>query len=197
MNKKTIIMFLLALVAATGQAQKIKMNEPSFCDYLPLLNANGYVTYSFDTRKLKDTEVDVVVMEYVQGEEPRNVLDFDINMSIGKKLVIGFMPSGNDSIANYLFHFSDGEFGGRLNLKPIFDPRIPDKKHYVYASRPFELAASSEKGKFVPLVLYGSWWYDQDAGTFRFCGDNEIKLDFSSDILNVIPHYFVLGIKIK
>ena len=56
MNKKTIIMFLLALVAATGQAQKIKMNEPSFCDYLPLLNANGYVTYSFDTRKLKDTE---------------------------------------------------------------------------------------------------------------------------------------------
>lgn len=108
MNKKTIIMFLLALVAATGQAQKIKMNEPSFCDYLPLLNANGYVTYSFDTRKLKDTEVDVVVMEYVQGEEPRNVLDFDINMSIGKKLVIGFMPSGNDSIANYLFHFSDG-----------------------------------------------------------------------------------------
>ena len=41
MNKKTIIMFLLALVAATGQAQKIKMNKPSFSDYLPLLNANG------------------------------------------------------------------------------------------------------------------------------------------------------------
>ena len=43
MNKKAIITALLALVAMAGQAQKIKMNEPSFSDYLPLLNAKGYM----------------------------------------------------------------------------------------------------------------------------------------------------------
>ena len=63
MKKKTIITILLALVAVTGQAQIIKMNEPSFSDYLPLLNAKGYMAYSFNTKKFKGAEVEPVVME--------------------------------------------------------------------------------------------------------------------------------------
>ena len=55
----------------------------------------------------------------------------------------------------------------------------------------------TEKGKIIPLVLYGSYWYEPQAGGCRFCGDNEIKPDLSSDIMKYIPHYFVLGIKIK
>lgn len=43
MNKKTIITILLALVSMTVRAQGITMNEPSFSDYLPLLNAKGYI----------------------------------------------------------------------------------------------------------------------------------------------------------
>ena len=49
--KKTIITILLAIFAIVGQAQKIKMNEPSFNDYLPLLNAKGYMAYCFNTKK--------------------------------------------------------------------------------------------------------------------------------------------------
>ena len=41
MNRKTIIATLLALVAMAGQAQEIKMNEPSLNDYIPMLNAMG------------------------------------------------------------------------------------------------------------------------------------------------------------
>ncbi|MBQ8047817.1 MAG: hypothetical protein IJ196_07835 [Prevotella sp.] len=70
MNKKTIIITaLFALVAMAGQAQEIKMNESTFSDYLPLLNAKGYMAYSFNTKKFKGVEVEPVVMEYVKGEE--------------------------------------------------------------------------------------------------------------------------------
>lgn len=198
MNKKTIITMMLALVTVTGQAQKIKMNEPSFSDYLPLLNAKGYMAYSFNTSKLKDVKVEPVVMEYVKGEEPRNVLSFNVTMSIGKKLIIGFMPSDDESTANFHFNFGDNRsFSSRLRLQPIFAPEKPEEKWYMYESRPFELTAPVEKGNIIPLVLYGSYWYEPQAGGCRFCGDNEIKPDLSSDIVKYIPHYFVLGIKIK
>ena len=198
MNKQTIIIILLALVAVAGQAQKIKMNEPSFSDYLPLLNAKGYMAYSFNTKKFKGAEVEPVVMEYVKGEEPKDVLGFNVTMSLDKKLIIGFRPSDSDSTANYLFHFSENRgFGGRLNLRPVFAPEKPEDKWYIYESRPFELTAPIEKGSFIPLVLYGSYWYEPANGGCRFCGDSFIKPDLSSDIVKFIPHFFVLGIKIK
>ena len=198
MNKQTIITILLALVAMAGQGQEIKMNEPSFSDYLPLLNAKGYMAYSFNTKKFKGAEVEPVVMEYVKGEEPKDVLGFNVTMSLDKKLIIGFRPSDSDSTANYLFHFSENRgFGGRLNLRPVFAPEKPEDKWYIYESRPFELTAPIEKGSFIPLVLYGSYWYEPANGGCRFCGDSFIKPDLSSDIVKFIPHFFVLGIKIK
>ena len=201
MKRTNIIIALFAVLTLTAQTaagQGIKVNEPSFRDYLPLLNAKGYMAYSFNTKKLKGAKVEPVVMEYVKGEEPKEVLSFNVIMSLDKTLVIGFRPSDNDSTANYLFHFSEQRsFGGRLKLKPIFAPEKPEDKWYVYESRPFELSTSLEKGYFIPLVLYGSYWYDPKAGGCRFCGDNEIKPDLSSEILEYVPHYFVFGIRIK
>ncbi len=196
--KQAIITALLALVCAAGQSQEIKMNEPSFSDYLPLLKDKGYMAYSFNTKKLKGVEVEPVVMEYVKGKEPKNVLNFNVTINLDKKLIIGFRPSDSESIGNYLFHFKeDRSIGGRLKLKPIFAPENPEDKWYMYQSRPFELTVSLEKGKFIPLVLYGSYWYEPANGGCRFCGDNEIKPDLSSDIVKHIPHFFVFGIKIK
>ena len=198
MKKKSIITVLLALVTLTAMGQEIKMNEPSISDYLPLLNAKGYMAYSFNTKKLKGAEAEPVVMEYVKGEVPKEVLGFNVVMSLDKKLIIGFRPSDNDSTANYLFRFDEIRgFGGRLKLNPIFDSEKPEDKWYMYESRPFELVPPFGKGKFIPLVLYGSYWYDPEAGGCRFCGDSTIKPDLSSDIVKYIPHYYVLGIKIK
>ena len=195
--KQTLITILLALAALTGQAQRIKVNEPSISDYLPLLEAQGFKAYSFDTKKLKGATAQTVVMEYVKGQEPREVSGFSMSVDLDEKVVIGFVPSDNDSIARYVFRFDDVRgVSSRLYLKPICDPQHPEEKWYMYNSRPFELTAPIEKGKFIPLVLYGSHWYDADCGACRFCGDNFIKPDFSSDIVKYIPHFFVLGIKI-
>ena len=196
--KKTFIIALLALAALAGQAQEIRTIEPTLNDYLPLLKAQGYMVYSFDTKDFNGAQAEPVVMEYVKGEEPKDVLGFSFSMNFGEKLVIGFAPSGNDSTAIYTFNFSEGRgFNGRLKLRAIYAPEEPTKSRYSYESRPFELVSPFEKEKFIPLVLYGSYWYEPETGVSRFCGESVIKPDLSSDIVKSIPHFYVLGIKIK
>ena len=182
---KHIITILLSCAFLTGQAQELKSVEPSLNDYLPLLKAQGYMAYSFDTKDFN-------------GEDPKDVLGFSISMNFGEKLVIGFAPSGNDSTAIYTFNFSEGRgSNGRLSLRAIYAPEEPTKSRYSYESRPFELVPPFEKGEFVPLILYGSYWYEPETGFSRFCGESVIKPDLSSDIVKSIPHFYVLGIKIK
>ena len=198
MKKQTLLILLLTILSLPAMAQVLKMNEPTISDYLPLLRAQGYVAYSFDTKEFVDRQVEPVVMEYVKGEEPRDVLGFSITMSLDEKLVIGFAPSDNDSTAIYTFNFSEGRgFNGRLNLKAIYAPEEPTKSRYIYESRPFELVPPFKAGQFIPLVMYASYWYEPETGVSRFCGESIIKPDLSSDIVKSIPHYYVLGIKLK
>ena len=196
--KKTIITALLALVALAGQAQVIRTNEPPLDDYLQLLNAKGYIAYSFDMKDFKGKQYEPVVMEYAKGQEANDVLGFSFSFPIGDKLVIGFAPSSNDSTYVYSFQsVGGGGFNATLKLQPVYAPEMPTKQAYRYESRPFELVAPVETGKLIPLVLFGSYWYEQETGVSRFCGDKLIKSDLSSDLIKSIPHFYVLGIRIR
>ena len=196
--KKAIITVLLALVALTGQAQEIRSNEPTLGDYMQLLKAKGYIAYSFDMKEFKDRSVEPVIMEYTKGEETKDLLGFSFSFPLGEKLVIGFAPSSNDSTYVYSYQsVGGGGFNATLKLHPVYAPEMPTKQAYRYESRPFELVSSVEAGKFIPLVLFGSYWYEPETGVSRFCGDKLIKPDLSSDIIKSIPHFYVLGIKIK
>ena len=195
--KKTIITMLFALVALVGQAQELRTNEPTLDDYLQLLNAKGYIAYSFDMKDFKDKSVEPVVMEYVKGEEARDVLGFSFSFPIDEKLVIGFAPSSNDSTYVYSFQSAGGGFNSTLKLQPVYAPEMPTKQSYRYESRPFELVSPVETGKLIPLVMFGSYWYEPETGVSRFCGEKLIKPDLSSEIVKSIPHFYVLGIKIR
>ena len=195
---KAIITTLLALVALAGQAQEIRANEPTLGDYMQLLKAKGYIAYSFDMKEFKDKSVEPVIMEYTKGEEAKDVLGFSFSLPIGEKLVIGFAPSSNDSTYVYSYQSDGGGgFNATLKLQPVFAPEMPAKQAYRYESRPFELVSPVETGKLIPLVLFGSYWYEQETGVSRFCGDKQIKPDLSSEIIKSIPHYYVLGIRIR
>ena len=196
--RPTIIIALFALVAMTGKAQELKVNEPTLADYLQLLKARGYIAYSFDMKDFKDKSVEPVIMEYVDGKEPRDVLGFSFSFPIEEKLVIGLSPSSNDSTYVYSFQsVGGGGINGTLKLQPIYAPEMPTEQSYRYESRPFELVSPVEIGKFIPLVLFGSFWYEPETGVSRFCGENLIKPDLSSEIVKSIPHFYVLGIKIR
>ena len=196
--KKTVITVLLALVALAGQAQEIRTNEPTLSDYLQLLNAKGYIAYSFDMKDFKGKQYEPVIMEYAKGKEAKDVLGFSLSFPIGEKLVIGFAPSSNDSTYVYSFQsVGGGGFNATLKLQPVYVPEMPTKQSFNYESRPFELVSPVETEKFIPLVLFGSYWYEPETGVSRFCGEKLIKPDLSSDIIKSIPHFYVLGIKIK
>lgn len=196
--QRTIITALLALVALTGWAQEIKMNETTINDYIPMLNAKGYQAYSFDVSSIKGKNVTFNVREFVNGKEvedsPRLLFPYYFQAN-GDKLVYGFLPSENDSTALCYFNWENTlRSAVSLKLRQIFW-ESENKYVYSYVSRPFELTMTLEKDTFIPLVCYCSFWYDAEYKITRCCGENFIKPDLSSDILKYVPHYYVLGIK--
>ena len=199
--RKTIITTLLTLVAMMGQAQEqgLKMNEPSINDYIPLLNAKGYIAYSFDVSAIKGRNVTCTFKEFVNGKEvegsPRLLMPYTFEAK-GDRLIIGFLPNMNDSTAMCCYSWDHTlSFNSTLKLKQIYW-ESENQYLYSYCSRPFELTTPLDKETFIPLVLYSSFWYDAKAKITRCCGENTIKPDLSSDILKYTPHYYILGITV-
>lgn len=198
--KHTFITALLVLVAMTGWAQKIKMNESSINDYIPLLNTKGYMAFSFDVSAIKGRNVTINYREYVNGKEvedyPKLLMPYTFETR-GDKLIIGTLPSEKDSIAQFCFSLENTlSFGFSLKRKPLY---WESENQYVYSYRaiPFELTTPLEKDTFIPLVFYCSFWYDAEDKVTRCCGENYIAPDLSSDIPKQSPHYYVIGIIIK
>lgn len=112
-----------------------------------------------------------------------------------ERLVVGRYPSGVDSVAQWVFAIPElGRFSSRLTLRGIAVPEL-EKPMYNYCTRPFRLERAT-LGRFVPLVFFGSMWYDARAGICRFCGEKEIAPDLSSEIVAHVPHFYVIGVRI-
>ena len=104
------------------------MNEASFSDYLPLLNAKGYMAYSFDVSAIKGKNVMFNIREFVNGKEVEDSShDFLFPYTFtanGDKLVVGFLPSEKDSLALCCFSwentlsFTDGTMQTTMPLTP-------------------------------------------------------------------------------
>ena len=191
MNKKTIITMILALVAMVGHAQEIKMNESAINDYIPLLNAKGYQAYSFDVSAIKGRNVEIYFKEIVNEKEvedsPRLFFPYYFEAR-GNKLIIGFLPSEKDSLALCCFSWENTlSFTSSLKLRQLYW-ESENKYVYSYRSDPFEPTSPLEKGTFIPLVYYSSFWYDAEDKVTRCCGS-------ISDIIKHSPHYYFLGIK--
>ena len=191
MNKKTIITTLFVLVALSGQGQEIKKNETTINDYIPLLNAKGYQAYSFDVSAIKGRNVEIYCREFVKGKEvddsPRPLFPYYFEAR-GDKLIIGFLPSETDSLAQYCFSWENTlSYHSSLKLKQIYWEST-NKYIYSYRSDPFESTPLLEKETFIPLVYYSSFWYDAKDKVTRCCGS-------ISDITPNSPHYYILGIK--
>lgn len=187
------------LVAMTGQSQEVKMNEPSFDDYLPLLENKGYAAYGFDISMFEGKKAKLVIKEYIDGQEIRDCLStlpYPVTFTIKDKISIGFMPIEEDSLGTCVINVNGGgRLSTRLKLKSI---RWGEKTVCSYGTRPFELVPPFKVGDFIPLALYGSYWYDANFGITRFCGENFIKPDLTSEyLLKDCPHYFVVGIKVE
>lgn len=111
-----------------------------------------------------------------------------------EKINIGFRPSGNDSTKYLQINIPNMRgLSAPLKLNGLVKKNANDK-FYSYHTRPFKLE-KFEAGEFIPLVLLGSFWFDEKSNVYRFCGETEIDPLMASEILKNIPHYYVIGVK--
>jgi hypothetical protein len=107
-----------------------------------------------------------------------------------------FIVPRNDSTSRMGFSFYGAMSGGfpPLKLRPL-DNRDPAE--YMYDVRPFKISPTAEKRQRVPLLLYGSFWWDEKYGVHRFCGESEFEPDLSNETLKQVPHYYVIGVEVE
>lgn len=223
MNKKSIITAMLALVAMAGQGQTIKRVEASLEDFMEHMAMYGYEVFTYDISSLRDSVsgFTIVICEYNQqgmidekklyGFRTKTMIsDFneqdqksiyeekdgdDMERGIyrlSKTLSIGFSPVQSDSIETITLRSSRNDASPwKLMLKPI--PGAP-QTIYRYQKAPYQ-PTSFSLDTFIPLVFYGSFWWDEQAKGWRFCGDTELTEEKAktSDYFKFCPHYYIIG----
>ena len=117
--------------------------------------------------------------------------------SRSEKITVGFLPCENDSTkVACVFLDNQGNFRFSLKLKPInHSGAFDDHIMYQYRAMPFK-ASVFEDGKFIPLAAYTSFWFDAQYKIIRSCGATELDPDFSTEILDYIPHYTTVPFKL-
>ena len=111
-------------------------------------------------------------------------------LTLGEKVSVGFSPAADSLKMVTMMVENLGALRKGLSMKPL--NTASEKKEYSYDYRPFKVGAL-QLGDFTPLVMFGSYWYDEEEQVFRFCGESELEPDLSSKMLASIPHYYVLG----
>lgn len=118
---------------------------------------------------------------------------------VAKKIMIGFYPGNNETVKNMMVNLENMSAHSQfLNLYPQYrnNDSINGEKLYMYLSKPFK-TAEFVTDQFIPLVLLGSAWYDERFNFHRFCGEKEIDPDMSSELLQYVPHYYIIGVELK
>ena len=105
-----------------------------------------------------------------------------------------YIRKKNDSIAILTIDIPDVM---RMNQQMTLYP-VSEFKTYFYEARPFVYNEMDGKEELnIPLVMYGSGWYDTKYKVVRFCGETKIDTDMKADILSNIPHHYVVGLELK
>ena len=218
-----IICAIFSALSVCGQ--QIESSPVGFDEFRSLLKTAGYEAFGFDLSKLllgpERYDITLRIKEYESGVEIYDrkircgsnkllVTDFreeargDIDSAMmadpqrgiyrqAEKLTLGFYPSCVDSVGMLHFDISEMRSGKqRFELRSVSS--MAGRRITSYRVRPFKID-SFASGKFIPLLFYGSMWFDAKHNLFRFCGEREIEPDLSSEIVDNVPHFYVIGIE--
>ena len=202
MNKKTIITILLALVAILsvsivlkGQGNETKSAEAKPKDALEQKKPQDDNVLTYDISSLQDSAslIILVIREYNQNGMVSEVKGQRLKMA--KTLSIGFSPRQSvqsDSMVTVSVHPEHQNGLARdLVLKSV--PNAPET-FYLYEKVPIRVSAL-RPNTFIPLVLYGSFWWDSNYKICRFCGEKELTEENikENEFFKYSPHYYIIG----
>lgn len=114
---------------------------------------------------------------------------------LGKIVNISLSPLNDSTLRLGLEIPEIGASYQPLSMRSQTDPST-GKTVRNYSPRPFE-TVDFRTDSFIPLMFVGSVWYDAKFNVFRFCGENEIAPDLSSEIVSHVPHFYVVGVELK
>ena len=222
--KNSILAIFLMFAATASYAQdslRISRQEPQYDDILAVFESMDINMYRFDLSGLLRHKYDAVfyIDEYRDGKYDgrlhnihfgTNIVPLDIYPEEDRdklRQIHGLGPDDkefdnitavsvftkplNDSTALITIRCHEsGTMGSPVKLYPAGPDSI-----YSYHCRPFIPAPAADTDTLkIPLVLYGSGWYDERFGLIRFCGEAEIDPETKADILEYSPHYYVIGV---
>ena len=202
MNKQTIITILFALVAILlvsiamkGQKKSVKSAEtmPKYATEQKKTQDDAVLTYDISSLQDSASLIIPVIREYNQLGMVNEMKGQRLKMA--KTLSIGFSPRlsvQSDSMVTVSVHPEHQNGLARdLVLKPV--PDAPET-FYLYEKVPIRVSAL-RRNTFIPLALYGSFWWDSKYKICRFCGEKELTEENikENDYFKHSPHYYVIG----
>ena len=202
MNKKTIITVLLALVAILlvsiamkGQKKSVKSAEAKPKDAVEQKKPQDDAVLTYVISSLQDSAslIILVIREYNQLGMVNEMKGQRLKMA--KTLSIGFSPrqsvQSDSMVTVYVRPDSGNGLARDLVLKPV--PDAPET-FFLYEKVPIRVSAL-RPNTFIPLALYGSFWWDSKYKICRFCGEKELTEENikESDYFKHSPHYYIIG----
>ena len=202
MNKKTITTILFALVAillvcivVKGKGKSVKSAEttPMVAQEQKKTKDDAVLTYDISALQDSASRITIIIREYDPQGMVGEMKGQGLNMA--KTLSIGFSPvspvQSNSMVTVSVRPDSRNGLARDLVLKPV--PDAPQTL-YLYEKVPFRVSAL-RLNTFIPLALYGSFWWDSEYKICRFCGEEELTEEaiMESEYFKHSPHYYIIG----
>ena len=202
MNKQTIISILLALVAILsvscvlkGQGNETKSAETKRKYATEQKKTQDDTVLTYDISSLQDSAslIILVIREYNQlgmvGEMKGQ------RLKMAKTLSIGFSPIRSVKADSVVTVSVRPEHQNGLARDLVLKP-VPDAPETIYLYEKVPIRGSALRpNTFIPLALYGSFWWDSNYKICRFCGEKELTEENikESDYFKHSPHYYIIG----
>jgi len=196
---KTKAFIFLLLFGSTAYAQNKKAPNRNFTYALPtqesLLNALSLAGIHISTVVLPPVKKEKYSMILFKEERTKDSLIKEESWNIGE-----VSAAAVNKLVITLVNKTDSSFIAAWTAPNGNSISAPGKKHetmlYKYFVKPFKPQDASSGAK-IPVVLYGSSWYDPKYNIYRFCMENELDPDRKNEAFTLMPHYFVFGFSLE
>lgn len=106
-----------------------------------------------------------------------------------------YITKPNDSVATFTAAQAPNGAKAWQNVKLR---AVEGTSRIYYQVRPFSLdPVPAAVPMNVPLLLYGSAWLDRERNVMRFCGERCIDPAMQAQLLDRLPHYYVIGLEFE
>lgn len=185
-------------LSAQTNEKTIKRINPEVSDIFDALKSMGTTIFRFDLSAFTDQEY--FITPFYESYSIQDDGSHEKDNSTG----FTFLSRGKSKgYATIMTTIADTTAKVGVNIAGICSfnmtyplKRIGKSQTVYYDVRPFSFEPITQTDSLhIPLVFLASSWEDGEVN--RFCGDNELAPDMSSDLMKLSPHYYVIGIGIR